>query len=57
MDKGIKEGAYAIQEQGDLGLGATEINPKYIKGNGKMEGVIEIPKDSDIGFDFGKKEN
>lgn len=37
-----KRNAYVIQEQGDLGLGLTEIDKKYIDENGN----ISIPKDN-----------
>ena len=43
-------GAYVIQEQGDLGLGLTAIDKKYIDENGN----ISIPKDNDSD-DFNKK--
>lgn len=35
------EGSYVITEQGDLGLGTTKIDPKYVDKNGN----ICIPKD------------
>lgn len=38
-----KNGAYVIQEQGDLGLGLTDIDKKYVDENGN----ISIPKDDD----------
>lgn len=44
-----QDGSYAIQEQGDLGLGLTEIDSKYIQENGS----IQIPKDD--GDDFAKR--
>lgn len=35
MEKNNQDGSYVIQEQGDLGLGTTEIDPKYVtEGNG-----------------------
>ena len=36
-----RNNAYVIQEQGDLGLGLTAIDKKYIDENGN----ISIPKD------------
>ena len=44
-----RNGAYVIQEQGDLGLGLTSIDKKYIDENGN----ISIPKD-DKTDDFKK---
>lgn len=41
MEYNNQNGAYAIQEQGDLGLGTIPIDKKYIDENGK----INIPKD------------
>lgn len=40
MEKNNQDGAYVIQEQGDLGLGTTAIDPKYVTENGK----ISIPE-------------
>lgn len=40
-ERNNQNGAYAIQEQGDLGLGTTPIDPKYVGEDGK----ISIPKD------------
>lgn len=37
------EGSYVVTEQGDLGLGTTKIDPKYVDANGN----ISIPKDDD----------
>ena len=31
-----KDGAYVIQEQGDLGLGTTAIDPKLVDRNGNI---------------------
>ena len=42
--------AYVIQEQGDLGLGLTSIDKKYIDENGN----ISIPKDDKTDDDFRK---
>lgn len=41
MERNNQDGSYAIQEQGDLGLGTTPIDPKYVDENGN----ISIPKD------------
>lgn len=38
-----ENGSYAIQEQGDLGLGLTGIDKKYID----KDGNISIPKEED----------
>ena len=32
-----KDGSYVIQEQGDLGLGTTKIDPKYTDKNGNIQ--------------------
>lgn len=45
-----RKNAYAIQEQGDLGLGLTQIDKKYIDENGN----ISIPKDDKTDDDFRK---
>ena len=45
-----KKNAYVIQEQGDLGLGLTQIDKKYIDENGN----ISIPKDDKTDDDFKK---
>ena len=50
MNTDNKSNAYVIQEQGDLGLGLTAINKKYIDENGN----ISIPKDKSDD-DFNKK--
>lgn len=42
MERNNQNGAYVIQEQGDLGLGTTPIDPKYVDKDGK----ISIPKDN-----------
>lgn len=42
-NKPNQDGAYAIQEQGDLGLGTTEIDKKYIA----EDGSINIPGPDD----------
>lgn len=59
MERNNQDGAYAIQEQGDLGLGTTEIDPKYVTENQKdkkravkLSDNIQIPKEESIGFDF-----
>lgn len=36
MEKNNQDGAYIITEQGDLGLGTTEIDPKYVTENGTI---------------------
>lgn len=41
MEYNNQDGAYVIQEQGDLGLGAIAIDKKYVDENGN----ISIPKD------------
>ena len=41
MEKNNQDGTYIIQEQGDLGLGTTAIDPKYVD----KDGNINIPKD------------
>lgn len=41
MERNNQNGSYAIQEQGDLGLGTVSIDPKYVDENG----VITIPKE------------
>ena len=46
-----RKNAYVIQEQGDLGLGLTQIDKKYIDENGN----ISIPKDDKTDDDFRKK--
>lgn len=43
MDRNNQNGTYAIQEQGDLGLGTNPIDPRYIDENGN----IRVPKDDD----------
>lgn len=45
-----RKNAYVIQEQGDLGLGLTSIDKKYIDENGN----ISIPKDDKTDDDFKK---
>ena len=45
-----RKNAYVIQEQGDLGLGLTQIDKKYIDENGN----ISIPKDDQHDNDFIK---
>ena len=45
-----RKNAYVIQEQGDLGLGLTQIDKKYIDENGN----ISIPKDDKSDDDFRK---
>lgn len=50
MDKNNKDGAYVIQEQGDLGLGTTPIDPKYVT----EDGNIRIPKDETIETVFSR---
>ena len=40
-ERNNQNGAYAIQEQGDLGVGTTPIDPKYVG----EDGTISIPKD------------
>lgn len=40
MERNNQNGSYAIQEQGDLGLGTTPIDPKYVD----EKGNISIPK-------------
>lgn len=47
-----KDGSYVIQEQGDLGLGLTDIDKKYVDENGN----IRIPKDDDKA-EFKKSSN
>lgn len=47
---GNRKNAYVIQEQGDLGLGLTSIDKKYIDENGN----ISIPKDDKTDDDFRK---
>lgn len=37
METNNKNGAYVIQEQGDLGLGTTAIDPKYVTENGDIQ--------------------
>ena len=41
MERNNQNGAYVIQEQGDLGLGTTPIDKKYVDENGN----ISIPKE------------
>lgn len=36
-------GSYVVTEQGDLGLGTTPIDPKYLD----KDGNIQIPKDDE----------
>lgn len=43
MERNNQNGAYVIQEQGDLGLGTTPIDKKYVDENGN----ISIPKEDD----------
>lgn len=43
MEKNNQNGSYAIQEQGDLGLGTTPIDPKYVD----EQGNINIPKEKE----------
>lgn len=40
MERNNQNGSYVIQEQGDLGLGTTPIDPKYVD----EKGNISIPK-------------
>ena len=47
MEKNNQNGAYSIQEQGDLGLGLTPIDEQYVD---KNTGKINIPKDNNNGF-------
>lgn len=44
MELNNQNGAYAIQEQGDLGLGTIPVDKKYVK----EDGTIETPE-------FGEK--
>lgn len=53
MEENNKDGAYIIQEQGDLGLGTTRIDPKYVTEDG-MTKDGQVPKDNGIGFKFGE---
>ena len=41
MERNNQNGSYAIQEQGDLGLGTTAIDPTYVDKDGKLS----IPKE------------
>lgn len=47
MEKNNQNGSYAIQEQGDLGLGLNPIDEQYVD---KNTGQINIPKDNNNGF-------
>lgn len=46
-----RDGSFAIQEQGDLGLGLTEIDKKYIQ----EDGSIQIPNDDNDFTNRNKK--
>lgn len=46
-ERNNQDGAYVIQEQGDLGLGTQAIDPKYVN----EQGDINIPKDKSKGFE------
>lgn len=37
MEKNNQNGAYIIQEQGDLGLGTIAIDKKYVAVNGEIQ--------------------
>lgn len=54
MVKNNKNGSYAIQEQGDLGLGLTPIDEQYVD---KKTGKISIPKDKATGFAYNNNKN
>lgn len=45
MAENNKDGAYVIQEQGDLGLGTTPISSDYVKYD--KNGNPEIPKNDE----------
>lgn len=46
-ERNNQDGAYVIQEQGDLGLGTQAIDSKYVD----EQGNINIPKDESKGFE------
>lgn len=53
MERNNQNGSYAIQEQGDLGLGLNKISEKYVD---KETGKINIPKNDSTGF-TGRRDN
>ena len=47
MEKNNRNGSYAIEEQGEIGIGLNPFAEQYVD---KNTGQINIPKDNNNGF-------